>query len=336
MSKTGAIHYFSGTGNTHHAATVMQHTLEQAGMQVSLINMEHGSHPALSNADVHVIMFPLYALAAPAIVRRYLKQLPQGAGARMAVVSIQGDSEHTVGHVYQALDQMKRMLTRQGYSVFLTQSVGYPVNWVQFFNPPPPEAQQQIIARGDERIKQLAASLLAGQEQFYACAWGHRLWSWSTWAMFTTIGRRFLGKLFIADHRCNACGKCVKICPVQAIKLVKSIPRWNYQCENCQRCINICPQQAIQTSLTKFLLSFGVLGLAFILLFLTLRGSLGVGWAIMAGLILAHVVLIPLDVLLFWIESVPCIKSILAINFTSNYRRYLAPGFLPALVDRRK
>jgi len=154
--------------------------------------------------------------------------------------------------------------------------------------------------------------------------------------MFTTIGRRFLGKLFIADHRCNACGKCVKICPVQAVRLIKKIPRWNYQCENCQRCINICPQQAIQTSLAKFLLSFGVLTLAFILLFFILRGIVGMELAIMMGLILAHVVLIPLDVLLFWIESVPRIKSILEINFTSNYRRYLAPGFLPVLFGIRK
>src|SRR5512137_1183111 len=80
MLKTCVIHYFSGTGNTHHAATVMQHTLEQAGVTVTLVNMERSSPSTSSSADVHVIMFPLYAFAAPALVRRYLKRLPHGAG----------------------------------------------------------------------------------------------------------------------------------------------------------------------------------------------------------------------------------------------------------------
>lgn len=46
---------------------------------------------------------------------------------------------------------------------------------------------------------------------------------------------------------CNECGKCVEICPEEA---VKQIPGWKYtidsRCTGCGKCVGACPVQAIQ------------------------------------------------------------------------------------------
>jgi len=70
--------------------------------------------------------------------------------------------------------------------------------------------------------------------------------------LFGLVGRRFLGKLFIADDDCTACGLCVRGCPVKAITMgTGNRPRWKSNCESCNRCINLCPTRAINTSIFR-------------------------------------------------------------------------------------
>ena len=51
---------------------------------------------------------------------------------------------------------------------------------------------------------------------------------------------------FRIDEKCTSCGICEEICPVNNIKLVDGIPKWQHQCQQCLACINYCPEVAIQ------------------------------------------------------------------------------------------
>jgi len=61
-----------------------------------------------------------------------------------------------------------------------------------------------------------------------------------------------LGKLIwvrqtIQEEKCINCKKCVKICPVQAIKEREECPLINYKiCINCNCCDEVCPEHAIE------------------------------------------------------------------------------------------
>ena len=45
---------------------------------------------------------------------------------------------------------------------------------------------------------------------------------------------------------CIACGRCVKICPVQAITLENNLATINYAtCISCKKCVSACPTKAI-------------------------------------------------------------------------------------------
>lgn len=50
------------------------------------------------------------------------------------------------------------------------------------------------------------------------------------------------------DDKCNGCGTCVKVCPVNNIKIGKNRPIWQHHCEQCFACLQWCPQEAIQFS----------------------------------------------------------------------------------------
>jgi Pyruvate/2-oxoacid:ferredoxin oxidoreductase delta subunit len=62
------------------------------------------------------------------------------------------------------------------------------------------------------------------------------------------IGRFGLAKTFVASRDCDACGACVKGCPVGALRLVDGRPFWTWRCESCVRCMNACPKRAIETA----------------------------------------------------------------------------------------
>ncbi len=49
----------------------------------------------------------------------------------------------------------------------------------------------------------------------------------------------------VDKKKCNGCGTCVEICPVQAIKIENEKAIINDDCVECGACMSECPQGAI-------------------------------------------------------------------------------------------
>lgn len=52
-------------------------------------------------------------------------------------------------------------------------------------------------------------------------------------------------KSFRISSKCSGCGVCVKVCPVDNIKMVSEKPTWLHHCETCYACYTWCPNEAI-------------------------------------------------------------------------------------------
>jgi len=52
-------------------------------------------------------------------------------------------------------------------------------------------------------------------------------------------------KSIYSDDKCNGCGICAKVCPVNNIKMVKKKPVWLHHCEMCMACAEWCPRKAV-------------------------------------------------------------------------------------------
>lgn len=53
------------------------------------------------------------------------------------------------------------------------------------------------------------------------------------------------GKSITVDDNCTGCATCIKVCPVDNIKLVHKKPVWQHRCEMCFACDEWCPSLAI-------------------------------------------------------------------------------------------
>lgn len=54
------------------------------------------------------------------------------------------------------------------------------------------------------------------------------------------------------DTKCTGCGVCVKVCPVNNIKMVNDRPEWQHHCETCYACYNWCPNEAIEGDIVAY------------------------------------------------------------------------------------
>lgn len=333
------IHYFSGTGNTARVIHLIADGLRKADYHVEIHNIEDGKRNQIGY-DLQIFAFPVYAMAPPAVMLRYLRQSAPGDGVKTGIIAVWGELDATgkvPGWEGQALEQAKRVLERRGYTVFFTDGVGYPESFTAILKTPTIEERVKITAVGEEKVKTMVERLVNQESSLRRCNLPNQIWSRLVFYLYTLLGRRMMGKMYIADDQCNGCGKCARTCPVGSIHMVHHQPRWNFACEGCQRCINICPESAIQTSTVRGLWAFAVIflpygrwaralfpipqwGTAADLLF-------GLSTWIL-GLILTFFLL---DFVLFQWGKIPGVKKVLSVAHTRKFLRYIEPHFKPHL-----
>lgn len=330
-------HYFSGTGNTFHVVEYLAEKLRQAGYETEEIRIETVSAPQSKSADLHLFLFPVYACSVPHIMQQYLQRVSPGAGAKAVVLSTNGriSTRFRDGYEGQALALARQMLQRRGYQVFLTDTLDYPHNITNVLNPSKPESQAEIIRQADVHLEQVAGKILDGEASLRGCHWFNYAWSAVFGFFYNLIGRRIFGKCFVADHTCVHCGKCAKICPAQAIRMVRGTPRWNWNCEGCERCMNICPKRSIQTSLIRVATLIGLAvsnplaGAVVSFIPGAITTAIFPDWII--GIVFDAAqyffTFYLLEKAIWGFELLPGVRRIFQLSYTKYYRRYLAPGF---------
>ncbi len=86
--------------------------------------------------------------------------------------------------------------------------------------------------------------LLAGIEVFISPRWWCRTMCPGA-ALYALIGWPRLLRVRIAEHRCNKCGKCEKVCEPGINPVADSD---GIECTNCGKCIKVCTESALKFS----------------------------------------------------------------------------------------
>lgn len=345
MSKI-IIHYFTGTGNTAHAANMIKDHLCSAGHDVKLLQVKMGVMPPNEISDYHIIAFPVLSWAPPVMMKQYVQQMPTSKGTKISVLAINGaiitrKGELVKGYTGQALEQIEAILRRKKYDVFLTGNASFPDNWTQMTNPSSKEDIEVIFPLGENEVKVFIDKFIKGEKDLYRCGFINWLWSYSVAVLFGSIGRKILGKFYIADNNCTGCGICSRTCPAGTIKMWNKKPYWTATCLDCNRCINVCPEKAIQVSVPIFILQTAanvILTIWMIktvliytpMLFQTNQIFLMGIEAVV--IILAYIFLLwlacgPIDVLIRLLLRNKIVRRFFSMSYTLKYRRYKAPDF---------
>jgi ferredoxin len=340
------IYYFSATGNTEKAVGLITKSLTEEGHEVRSVRINRDTKPLAGKPDRLLIAFPTLSWVPPVLVQRFIKRLPPGVkkdGTRIKAAVFTADG----GGCFQAPDQMKRILERRKYNVFLTGRGSYPDNWLQFVPGPDQKEKRLAITKGEKMTREFARQLINEEYSQYKVAVIHRIWSRLVGILFELVGRRFMGKMFIADKGCTSCRLCLKSCPVGAIvmgKGKKAKPFWKINCESCNRCINICPEKAIVSSNARiFVLIAGIA--ASMIAGLGLYNKWVTPWAaqnvpnsylwivntVMTALVIivAHwFVIVPFDkFVLKFVQQLPGLKWIFEKGFNKSFLRYTMTGY---------
>ena len=339
-----AVRYFSGTGNTARACSLVGEEFRAALWDVDLRELRTGQdteYEGIEGADLLFLAFPVLGFAPPTVVRKWLARFPKTYRIPAAVLCIGGASfvraAYVPGWGGDAPFQAARMLGRRGCAVTGIAEASYPENWTQISAPPDEEKSDAIRKLNDPAVRKYTKAVIAhaGGKAEAPILRRRRLpmliMGFISF-LFAVYGKRLLGRIFLADDSCTSCGLCARACPASAIRMKRGKPVWGSRCVACNRCINLCPSRSIVTSnilLASHLfifIAFFALSISFPLpaeLILPARGALRI-----AGfLFLALVQFWPVSSALRALSKAKPFRKAFSVSFMSGFTRYLAPGF---------
>jgi len=250
------IFYFSGTGNSEKTALWFGEVSEKENIETVIYRIEDlkGKQlPEIPKKTLIGICSATHGFNLPPLVLKFIRKLPIAKSNDMFIINTRaGIKLHKA--FLPGLSGMAQIvnalwLRLKGYKIVGMQPMDMPSNWILVHPGLRNKVVKSIHARCEKKTKSFAAKILSGKKKYKALlSLPLDIAVIPIAILYYFVGRFFLAKTLIASFDCTKCGKCVKKCPVEAIKLVDSRPFWTYKCESCMRCVNICPERAIETT----------------------------------------------------------------------------------------
>ncbi|MCI5911728.1 MAG: EFR1 family ferrodoxin [Oscillospiraceae bacterium] len=228
--------YFTGTGN---CLSVAKH-----------FDAELLSIPQLVKDNIYEIeddtvgiVYPVYAISIPDIVRKYLSQCKIKANYVFVIA--------TYGFVNcGSLHEMKKLLESNGNNADYYNSLLMVDNYLPFFDI---ETQLAKLKEKniDNNLNKIVEEVNARTPKEENCGWFNNLAS-SIGYFFVKQIEKYTPKMFYVDDKCISCGICKRVCPVSNItQEEKDKPIFGSSCESCLACIHNCPKNAIQMKIQR-------------------------------------------------------------------------------------
>lgn len=250
------IFYFSGTGNSRHAAAVLQEHYHSEMVNIAEAVMQKQYTYSVSEDERVFLVFPVYFGGLPGIVEQFIANLQlQVSDGEMKCADAESEAQVSAGPEIIGVATfgttasgcgrvLGKALKKRGLVLRAFYSVKAPENCIFYMNPPIREAALVQLRHMQDRMKDVMDSI-----DFH-----HRMPDTPTFSsgMESGIMHRFYKgscktAKFYATDACISCGLCERVCPVRAIQLKNGRPVWiKSTCEHCTACINRCPKDAIE------------------------------------------------------------------------------------------
>ncbi|MDK2936888.1 MAG: hypothetical protein PWP62_1896 [Eubacteriaceae bacterium] len=234
------IFYFSGTGNSLHAAKVLAEKTDDRLISIAKAIDEEMFEFELEKNEGIGFVFPVYAWAPPEIVLNFISRLSFMGEISYAYVIV-----NCGGNEGRTTSILKKALEKKGITLNASYTLKMPSNYIIGYDVESDEEQTQKLRAADQQLTEIGEQIIRREKGVYHTIPGSMPGVKSKLAgtMFNKFARD-TGKFYTNDN-CNQCGLCVKICPVHTISLDQK-PVWGKDCTMCLACINRCPKKAIQ------------------------------------------------------------------------------------------
>jgi ferredoxin len=238
---------FSQTGSTLKVAEHITEGLKTSGAEITNCRLMDGNIPDIRDYDVIGIGTPVYIFRPPFTVTDYVKSLPDLDGKSFFTFVLCGTFPGACGN--QIRDLMTKKHARDlGY--LLTRGADYFIGYIKrgyLFSPDSPgQLDLKAAANFGELIAERLKSGVYETEQ--SDPHTHFIYAVERFTTNRLNTKLLYSRFFSASKKCDACGICVKKCPVQNISLKgKEKPIWRNECILCATCQLVCPKDAISS-----------------------------------------------------------------------------------------
>lgn len=246
------IYYFSGTGNSLYIARELAKKLDAKLIPIASVIKKDKIR---LNADKIGIIFPVYINEPPVIVKKFIEKLENLENKYIFAVSTYG------GAGENSVRELGNRIHKKGGKLKGCFGVQMPQNaWLKGW-----ENKKKIIKNFKKRVKLLTEYILNEKEihsfsnpllEILVIPFNPLMKSASIKHLIKVTNSDpdkkieelipLSDKTFSANNKCISCGTCVRVCPVNNIKLENKKPKWLNKCEGCLACYSFCPVKAIE------------------------------------------------------------------------------------------
>lgn len=228
--------YFTGTGNCLSIAKRFASELMSISYMIknNIYEIED---------DAVGIVYPVYAVSMPEMVRKYLSQCKIKTNY-LFVIATYGFTDGG------SLHEMKKLLEKNGNKADYYNSLLMVDNYLPFF-----DIETQLNKLNEKNIEnnlnKIVEEINSRVKKEENCGLLNNLMSSIGYKVVRQI-EKYTPKMFYVNDECMHCGICKKVCPASNIlQEENNKPIFGKNCEGCLACIHNCPKNAIQMKMQR-------------------------------------------------------------------------------------
>jgi ferredoxin len=231
------IYYTTGTGNSLWTARLLASELGEAEVRPMIDATRAGVAP---EADVVGMVFPVHIWGLPNLVIQFLEIAKRKPARYYFACAVNG------GQVSATLLQLQELMRSNGLTLSAGFDIVMPSNYIPWGGPGSAAHQQELFDAANAKVRQAAAYVARGESGLIEKG---PLWQRVLFSAFYKMSFNAVPKMdrdFWVDEKCNGCGVCAGVCPVENVVMEAGKPVWQHRCEQCLACLQWCPREAIQ------------------------------------------------------------------------------------------
>ncbi len=254
---TVEIYYFSGSGNSLHAAKELQERIPGSELIpiVSLLNKDIIE----TKAETVGFVFPVHGMTLPVPVKKFIKKIDVNSAKYLFAIATRAGTWHN------AFIKMNNILRKDGKSLNSYFTVNMASNDPKFKDWKPATTEELAKLEYDVHNKlENIQKIIINRETYRENINDNVIYPTDILIeRFALFGMFFVehtgaNDYFYADRKCVGCGTCEKACPSQKIRIVDKKPVWqnHVKCYFCYACVNYCPKKAVQIKSKIYMKSY--------------------------------------------------------------------------------
>ena len=232
------VFYFSGTGNSRFVAEYIARALEDETVDVGAL-IKEGKPYSCDKTGAFVFVGPIYVSAPARPLTEFIEKSEFSKDVKAYFIMTCASAIGSTPVI------AKQICETKGWTYMGSHKVVMPQNYIAYFTTFDRAKNAEIINSSLPEMESISAAISKGEvledpKMFFG---EKTITKWTCDWYYKDFMKT---KKFKVNEGCISCGKCVKGCYQNNIRLVDGKPVWGPDCTHCMACINQCPKGVIE------------------------------------------------------------------------------------------